>query len=698
MRRILPLLLLFLPGLARAGVCPGEAPGCGWSVCGTPASPAPSFLWGELQPAETTIPPSRDSTDFNEFFDLYGVAHPQFFDLDIRDHYLYVALAWGLQIWDLHTDPARPSRLTVLSGPSVLRQWNANPEIKQPLRTIAAADSDMAVLGGVGTIGTAVFDATVKTAPRLLYQDAGPDVLQVASFSASGRTYGLAAAGPAGLLLYDLSATRSLSRCLDDSDSCPGVRRGRIGSSQAYSVATSGALVALGSGSAGGFELWDLAHPGAPRRLLSALASTPVNGLALWNAAGRLYLGLHTGKEGRIYDLGPILAPSTSPALLWSAPLPDGGGQQLVTYSSSGTTPFLYFGTDNRCGGGLQHEWLFDVSNPRQPRDLSPPPFGSGEFAESYWGWYYHGNLTGFNNLAPRVARFDGAFLYRAALSILDVHRWVPRPQPPHASFRFAPAQPAPGQLVQFTDTTEGTPDFLSWFFAGGVPGFAAGPAPAVTFSKVGSNRVDLTACNAAGCSSTSADVPVATFRDVPVSYWAWPWIEALAAARITTGCSLQPRLFCPESPVTRAEAAVFLTIARHGPNFAPPPAVGLFADVPISHGAAPWIEQLFRDGVTSGCAVSPRRFCPDLQLTRAEAAVLLEISRRGPTFVPPPPAGLFSDVPVSHWAARWIEQLVGDGASAGCSASPRLFCPDARLNRAQMAVLLARLFALPRP
>ncbi len=58
-----------------------------------------------------------------------------------------------------------------------------------------------------------------------------------------------------------------------------------------------------------------------------------------------------------------------------------------------------------------------------------------------------------------------------------------------------------------------------------------------------------------------------ATFSDVPTSYWAFQYIEALAASGITVGCT--PGTFCPEDPVTRAQMAVFLAkaLGLHFPN-----------------------------------------------------------------------------------------------------------------------------------
>ena len=46
-------------------------------------------------------------------------------------------------------------------------------------------------------------------------------------------------------------------------------------------------------------------------------------------------------------------------------------------------------------------------------------------------------------------------------------------------------------------------------------------------------------------------------FTDVPTTYWAAAWIKQLAAESITGGCGTG--IYCPESPVTRAQMAVFL-------------------------------------------------------------------------------------------------------------------------------------------
>jgi Zn-dependent metalloprotease len=191
------------------------------------------------------------------------------------------------------------------------------------------------------------------------------------------------------------------------------------------------------------------------------------------------------------------------------------------------------------------------------------------------------------------------------------------------------------------------------------------------------------------------------TFIDVPDDYWAYQWIEALYDSGITSGCITDPPLYCPEATVTRSQMAIFLERGMRGSGYSPPPASGTsFDDVPASHWAAAWIEQLATDGITGGCSASPPLYCPESSVTRAQMAIFLERAMHWPTpFTPPPASGtVFNDVPVDHWAASWIEQLAADGIAEGCSASPPMYCPESPVTRAQMAVFLVRTFNLPMP
>jgi len=110
------------------------------------------------------------------------------------------------------------------------------------------------------------------------------------------------------------------------------------------------------------------------------------------------------------------------------------------------------------------------------------------------------------------------------------------------------------------------------------------------------------------------------TFSDT-IGHWASLWIEALRSDGITGGCGLNS--FCPEDQVTRAQMAVFLLKSKYGAGYTPPPATGtVFGDVPSGHWAASWVEQLYAEGITSGCESG--NYCPDEPVTRGQMAIFL--------------------------------------------------------------------------
>jgi hypothetical protein len=186
------------------------------------------------------------------------------------------------------------------------------------------------------------------------------------------------------------------------------------------------------------------------------------------------------------------------------------------------------------------------------------------------------------------------------------------------------------------------------------------------------------------------------TFVDVTNDYWAADFVEQLYVAGITDGCGSAPLRYCPDAIVSRAQMAVFLLRSLHGSTYTPP-ALGDgagFGDVPDDHWAAAWIKQLVTEGITSGCGSG--NYCPEQTLTRAQIAVFLLRAKYGSGYAPPvvgAETGI-GDVPVDHWAAAWIKQLVAEGITAGCGGGD--YCPEAPVTRAQMAVFLVRTFNLP--
>ena len=114
------------------------------------------------------------------------------------------------------------------------------------------------------------------------------------------------------------------------------------------------------------------------------------------------------------------------------------------------------------------------------------------------------------------------------------------------------------------------------------------------------------------------------TFADVPLTHGFHRYIEALFDVGITGGCSASPRQFCPDNPVTRGEMAVFIERALGNFSPAPSPS-GMFTDVAAGNAFRPFIEELYNDSITAGCLTSPLRYCPDSPVTRGQMAVFIE-------------------------------------------------------------------------
>ena len=121
------------------------------------------------------------------------------------------------------------------------------------------------------------------------------------------------------------------------------------------------------------------------------------------------------------------------------------------------------------------------------------------------------------------------------------------------------------------------------------------------------------------GDSFTASTTPY--FNDVPPSAFGFSWIQKLFELGITAGCGNGN--FCPDSPVSRDQMAVFLIRARFGANvrFDWPP-TPYFADVPAGFWAFNWIQRMKRDAITSGCG--PSAYCPSNPVTRGDMAVFL--------------------------------------------------------------------------
>ena len=102
------------------------------------------------------------------------------------------------------------------------------------------------------------------------------------------------------------------------------------------------------------------------------------------------------------------------------------------------------------------------------------------------------------------------------------------------------------------------------------------------------------------------------TFTDVPIGDWGLPFVEAIAAHGITSGCFAAPRMFCPDATMSREQFAVFLA---HGAGLALGPAAGtgMFSDV--DNGFQPYAEAAVRAGLMDACGTG--HFCGSAPATR---------------------------------------------------------------------------------
>ena len=256
------------------------------------------------------------------------------------------------------------------------------------------------------------------------------------------------------------------------------------------------------------------------------------------------------------------------------------------------------------------------------------------------------------------------------------------------------PAAGGTGVTIQGTDFQAGATVTIGGSPATGVVVNSATQISATTPALSPGTRNDITVTNPDATSGTIPGGFVADFLDVPEDHPFYPYVTTLVANGVTAGCG--GGNYCVTSSITRAQMAVFLLKGKLGVCYAPPPATGtVFADVPAGSFAADWIEDLAARGITGGCGggdYCPSSPVTRAQM----AVFLLKTLLGSGYAPPPASGTVFEDVPIGSFAADWIEDLHGRGITAGCSASPLRYCPSAPNTRGQMAVFIVKTFQLP--
>ncbi|MBI5964664.1 MAG: fibronectin type III domain-containing protein [Chloroflexi bacterium] len=372
---------------------------------------------------------------------------------------------------------------------------------------------------------------------------------------------------------------------------------------------------------------------------------------------------------------------------------PDGATDQSINL-------ILNWGSSN---GATSYEYCYDTSNDSacsvwesNAASTSKALNGLSQNTTYYWHvrainglgtTYSNGSETAFwsfTTMADPPAAFDKTSPLNGALALPTSLSLIWGASTGADSYEFCYDNTNDGSCSPWTSNGSATSVALTSLTAG-----------ATYYWQVRANNVGgATYANSSVWWSFTTMNDVSPFADVPFNYWARSYIERLYAAGVTSGCSSTPLMYCPATPVTRGQMAIFLLRGMHGNVYTPPPATGTrFTDVPLGSFGAAWIEELAFEGITSGC--TPTTYCPNTAVTRAQMAIFLVRAKHGIAFVPPTATGIFADVPVGSFGANHIEQLVTDGITSGCSI-PNSFCPGTVVTRAQMSVFLVKTFSLP--
>ena len=182
--------------------------------------------------------------------------------------------------------------------------------------------------------------------------------------------------------------------------------------------------------------------------------------------------------------------------------------------------------------------------------------------------------------------------------------------------------------------------------------------------------------------------------HDAPTSHWSY---------LLDGGNERIVKAIPPAGPVARRDMARIILQARSDTPRAT--CAGYFQDVPCTDPDRGWIERFYDLGITAGCSATPRLFCPDSTTPRWQMAVFIAIAMVLPGTVPASGTvsgvgsynctsggtSLFVDVLPTDVGCKFIHYIYAQGVTAGCSVSPRLFCPNVTTPHDQMEVFVSQ-------
>jgi PKD repeat protein len=514
-------------------------------AAGTPAAPVPSDRWATqptLQPAAIL----GDSTRFEGHTEPVRGNVREYHDVDVENGFLFAATGQGMAIYDLQANPLPALPIAYIfgyfDGSGAFPVWQHSDKDWYIKELDAPAGFDGVVALGMEEQGFGVVNTAIKGAPLVAYQGA-LDVTKVYAFT-SGTTHFAYALSGGRLHRFNLSAALGMTKCVETPPavSCPGVYLGEVAGFGTGNVDIQGMgsfAVTSRSGDTGGVRIFNIADPAAPalRLEIPGAAQTAV----LWPQGSSWFLArLTQAGQMTIHNVSCITggACAAPPPIVTLAPTPL---QLYLKLSLDGGRPYIYAGNDDLGTCLPQREYLYDLSNPAAPVELTPKVHPAG-----YWGWYYMNCPTGFNLIGPRRAKVFNGILYRAAYNLLDAHRIQTGPVPARVdAVTASPASPKVCQPVTFTAANAvGTPPLaFAWTLESGTPPTIPVPGVGSTTGTLvwtttattlpGTYKATVMVSNAHGTDSKNTTVTLSSLPPLPAAGSFTPTVDPFTGSSV---------------------------------------------------------------------------------------------------------------------------------------------------------------------
>ncbi len=443
---LLPVLLLLPLALVVARAA-GAQTTCSNRIGVTPA---PSSLWGSLEPTDTgLLPRERDTTRFNGF-QFANSSYPLFEDIDAAGSFLFTGTPYGFHVWAVDT-PAHqrsPLQLWVIDAwKSEYLAWITPGEVDfiNGAGSALAVANNKILYANAGLTGLTLweFDTQTRARPKLLYQDFN-EVFRsfgdVELVLAGGRAYAyVSVAGnrtqPTGLHVFDATAAQGFNGCLEDSSSavrpCQGVYKGPAGSPSASGSLGASSPYLIWAPQFGSVVVYDASVSATSPAKVATLSSPGfVRDVEIWEHQGVYGVAYKNTDTLKIWDATTCLAGGSCAGLAgppaYSENLTNGGDERLLFSKSSGGA-FLDLVSTTACGGRARKDSLYDVSNLGSVHDIAPrhtaPAVGGGQV--DLFGYYYMASPTGYQNAGAHGGVFVGNYFYQSDYTILNVFELV---------------------------------------------------------------------------------------------------------------------------------------------------------------------------------------------------------------------------------------------------------------------------------